>query len=168
MTRRSWVNDLIMVSMNLDGTGECRDRLARHAQDVATSPNYAEYRNLSRTDGSGGFAVPPAWLMDQYIELARPGRAFANSVPAPAAARWDRLDQLPKILRGTDTGPQVGDNTAVVETDLTDTFVRADVVTIAGQQGVQHPVDRPVPDRVRRRDLPRPGGLARRPASTAR
>jgi hypothetical protein len=56
------------------------ERLRRHAQDVATSEEYTEYRDLSRVDGAGGYAVPPAWLMDQYIELARPGRAFANLV----------------------------------------------------------------------------------------
>lgn len=135
-TKRSWVNDLIMVSMNLDGTGECRERLSRHAQDVATSPSYKEHRNLSRTDGSGGFAVPPAWLMDQYIELARPGRAFANLCQRqPLPGGTDSIN-IPKILTGTATGPQVGDNTQVPETDLTDTTVRADVVTIAGQQGV--------------------------------
>ena len=26
--------------------------------------------------------MPPAWLMDSYVELAMPGRAFANLVPS--------------------------------------------------------------------------------------
>jgi len=49
--QRSYVNDLIKYSLNMDDTGECRDRLFRHAQDVATLDDYKEYRDLSRVDG---------------------------------------------------------------------------------------------------------------------
>src|SRR5215212_518942 len=62
--RRSYMQDLVRVQLNMDTTGDARERLMRHAQDVATLPEYAEYRDLSRTDGSGGYAIPPAWLMD--------------------------------------------------------------------------------------------------------
>ena len=134
--RRSYMQDLIKLSLNLDSTGEARSRLMRHAQDVAELPEYAEYRDLSRVDGSGGYAVPPAWLMDQYIELARPGRAFANVCQRqPLPGGTDSIN-IPKILSGTAVGVQTADNQPVVEIDLSDTFINAPVRTISGQQAV--------------------------------
>lgn len=140
--RRSYMQDMIKVALNVDDTGECRDRLLRHAQDVANLPEYTEFRDLSRVDGQGGYAVPPAWLMNQYIELARPGRAFANLVQRqPLPGGTDSIN-IPKILTGTTVGvqqPGVGfatDNQTISDTDLTDTFINAPVRTIAGQQGV--------------------------------
>jgi HK97 family phage major capsid protein len=135
-TRVSYVHDLIRLSMNLDHTGEARSRLMRHAYDVENLPEYAEYRDLSRVDGSGGYAVPPAWLMDQYIELARPGRAFANVCQRqPLPGGTDSIN-IPKILTGTAVGVQTADNQPVVDVDLTDTFINAPVRTISGEQGV--------------------------------
>jgi HK97 family phage major capsid protein len=132
----SWVRDLVRHQTGRDDDGEARNRLMRHAQDVATEPAYTEYRDISRVDGSGGYAVPPAWLMDQYIELARPGRAFANlcqNLPLPGGT--DSIN-IPKLLTGTSTAIQTADNTTISETDLTDTFINAPVRTIAGQQSL--------------------------------
>jgi HK97 family phage major capsid protein len=134
--RRSYMQDLIKMSLNMDATGEARQRLMRHAQDVSTAPEYAEYRDLSRVDGSGGYAVPPIWLMGEYIELARPGRAFANLVQRqPLPGGTDSIN-IPKLLTGTSTAVQNGDNTSIADVDLTDSFVTAPVRTIAGAQGV--------------------------------
>ncbi|KDF02195.1 hypothetical protein Y900_025495 [Mycolicibacterium aromaticivorans JS19b1 = JCM 16368] len=134
--RRSYLQDLVRMSANLDHTGEARDRLMRHAREVETAPSYAEYRALDRVDGSGGYAVPPVWLMDQFIEVARPGRAFANLVQRqPLPSGTDSLN-IPKLATGTTVAAQNGDNTAISETDLTDTFVNAPVRTIAGGQSV--------------------------------
>lgn len=131
---RSYMQDLVRASLNIDFDGGARDRLMRHAKDVQTLPEYAEYRDLSRTDGQGGYAVPPAWLMTQYIELVRAGRAFANVVTnQPLPAGTDSIN-IPRVLTGTATGVQNGDNTNVVEQDLTDSFVNAPVRTVAGQQ----------------------------------
>jgi HK97 family phage major capsid protein len=134
--RRSYMQDMIKVALNVDDTGESRDRLLRHAQDVQTLDEYTEYRDISRVDGQGGYAVPPAWLMNQYIELARPGRAFANLVQRqPLPGGTDSIN-IPKLLTGTSVGVQVADNSTVDDVDLTDTFINAPVRTIAGQQGV--------------------------------
>jgi HK97 family phage major capsid protein len=134
--QHSYVNDLVKYQCNLDTTGQCRDRLFRHAQDVATDDSYKEYRDISRVDGQGGYAVPPAWLMDQYIELARPGRAFANLVQRQALPGGTDSINIPKLLTGTAVGIQQADNSPVVDVDLTDTFINAPVRTISGQQGV--------------------------------
>ena len=134
--RRSWCNDLIRLSCNLDSDGESRARLASHARQVVDHPAYEEHRDLSRVDGSGGYAVPPAWLMNQYVELARPGRAFANVCQRqPLPGGTDSIN-IPKILTGTAVGVQTADNQPVVDVDLTDTFINAPVRTISGQQAV--------------------------------
>ena len=134
----SYLQDLCRVGMNMDYTGRARERLRRHAIDVETLPEYRthqkEARALSRVDGAGGYAVPPLWMMGEYIELARPGRALANAVVnQPLPPGTDSIN-IPKLLTGTATGAQNGDNTNVVNQDITDTSVNAPVKTIAGQQ----------------------------------
>ncbi|GAA1065210.1 phage major capsid protein [Streptomyces asiaticus] len=130
---RSYLQDLARVQLNMDADGQSRDRLQRHAQDVATGQ---EYRDLNRTDGNGGYAVPPLWLMSQFIELARAGRAYANVVNnQPLPPGTDSIN-IPKVATGTAAAIQTADNAAVQETDLTDTSISAPVRTIAGQQDV--------------------------------
>jgi len=130
---RSYLQDLARVQLNMDADGGARDRLVRHAQDVVSDP---EYRDLNRTDGNGGYFVPPLWLMDQYIELARAGRAYANVVNTqPLPGGTDSIN-IPKVATGTAAAIQTADNGAVQETDATDTFINAPVRTIAGQQDV--------------------------------
>ncbi|MFI6249040.1 phage major capsid protein [Streptomyces sp. NPDC051016] len=129
---RSYLQDLAKVQLNMD-SGEARERLQRHAQDVATDP---EYRDLDRTDGNGGYFVPPVWLMSQFIELARAGRAYANLCNGqPLPPGTDSIN-IPKVASGTSTAIQTADNGGVSETDADDDFVNAPVRTIAGQQDV--------------------------------
>lgn len=131
--RHSYFRDLIMHQLGQDGDGEARERLQRHAVDVRTAQ---EYRDLNRTDGTGGYFVPPAWLMSRFIDLARAGRAMANLAPTePLPPGTDSIN-IPKVATGTATGIQIADNNAVTETDLTDTSINAPVRTIAGQQDV--------------------------------
>lgn len=126
----SYFRDLVAVQApgaNLTGADEARDRLTRHAAEVET-------RDLTRTDGAGGYFVPPAWLMDEFVALARAARATAdlcNMQPLPAGT--DSIN-LPKISTGTATAIQTADNAAVQETDLADTSVSIPVRTVAGQQ----------------------------------
>jgi HK97 family phage major capsid protein len=131
----SFAADLVKASNpGLDLGGEARQRLQRHTEDMAERG--MEFRDISRVDGAGGYAVPPAWLMDMYVELARPGRAFANvcqRLPLPGGT--DSIN-IPKVLTGTAVGVQTADNQPVTQVDLTDTFINAPVRTIAGQEGV--------------------------------
>lgn len=92
--------------------------------------------NPNRTDGQGGYFVPPLWLIDEYIDLPRFGRPFANAVPNFTLPQGTDSINLPKINSGTATGVQAADGAAVVSQDITDTFVTAQVRTIAGQQDV--------------------------------
>lgn len=129
----SYMRDLVRHQMNMDDTGAAIQRLQRHGEEVRTGK---EYRDLNRTDGNGGYFVPPLWLMDQFVDLARAGRAYANVVTSqPLPAGTDSIN-IPKVASGTTTAIQTTDNGAVSETDITDTSVSAPVKTIAGQQDV--------------------------------
>ncbi len=129
--RCSYLQDFARKQMGMDSDGRSGERLHRHARDVATGQ---EYRDLDRTDGNGGYAVPPKWLVDQFITLARPGRAYANIVnQQKLPAGTDSLN-IPKITSGTSAAIQTGDNSPVSETDLDDASIEAKVRTIAGQQ----------------------------------
>lgn len=125
---RSYFADLATSTINQDI--DARQRLERHAAEVRMDP---EYRDLIRTDGNGGYFVPPLWLSD-YVELARAGRPTANLVTnLPLPPGTDSIN-VPKISTGTATAIQVGDGSAPQETDLADTSVACGVKTIAGQQ----------------------------------
>lgn len=54
---RSYLQDLMRVSLNYDDTGDSRGRLMRHGAEVQTE---REYRDLSRVDGAGGFVTVAA------------------------------------------------------------------------------------------------------------
>lgn len=129
----SYFADLAKVQLNMDDSGECIQRLQRHASEVRSAP---EYRDLARTDGNGGYFVPPSWLMTDYAELARAGRPTANLVNSqPLPSGTDSIN-IPTIATGTATAIQTADNAAVQEVDLTDSTIAAGVKTIAGQQDV--------------------------------
>lgn len=132
---RSYLQDLVRVQLNMDGSGESRARLERHAIDVRTAP---EYRDLDRVDTNGGYFVAPAWLMAEYEALARAGRVTANLVRKEQLPAGTDSINVPKIATGTATGVQQADNSAtgIGDTDLVDTVVTCGVKTIAGQQDV--------------------------------
>ena len=134
--QHSWLKDLIHAQLNDDPHGEARARLAQHAEQTRRAPEYQEFRDLSRVDGEGGYFSPPAWLLDQFVTYARPGRPFANLIQRrPLPGGTDSLN-VPKILTGTATAIQAADLDPVTEVDLTDTFINCPVRTIAGQQGI--------------------------------
>lgn len=96
-------------------------------------PTY-EKRIISRTDGQGGYEVPPLWLIDEYIPYLRAGRTFADlwhNFPLPSGT--DSIN-IPRFVTGGATGTQPGDGAPVPGRDAADNFVNARVMTIAGQQ----------------------------------
>jgi HK97 family phage major capsid protein len=148
----SYFRDLMTASSpGHSGQGDASQRLFEHAQMVdraaedlprewrATSERGASLEkrvNPNRTDGQGGYFVPPLWLVGEYVELLRNGRAAAdrcNLQPLPAGT--DNVS-LPKIATGTTTAIQTADAGSVSSTDFTDTSVSGPVRTIAGQNDV--------------------------------
>lgn len=92
--------------------------------------------NPNRTDGQGGYLVPPLWLIDDVIPYLRAGRVAADLTRSMALPPGTDSINIPKIASGTATGVQTADGAAVTSTDFTDTSVSAGVKTIAGQQDV--------------------------------
>jgi HK97 family phage major capsid protein len=131
--RTSYFADLAKVQLNMDDNGESRARLQRHGEEVRSAP---EYRDLARTDGNGGYFVPPAWLLSDFAPLARAARPTANLVHSEALPSGTDSINIPTIATGTATAIQTADNAAVQEVDLTDATINAGVKTIAGQQDV--------------------------------
>lgn len=92
-----------------------------------------ETRAMTRTDGAGGYFVPPAWLLDLYAGLPRAGRPFVEAttqIDLPAGT--DSIN-IPRITTGSLTGIQTADNANVTAQDMVDNVVTAGVRTIAGQ-----------------------------------
>jgi hypothetical protein len=110
-----------------DGTPRGR-RMARLEQrtlerfNALGVPVY-EKRIISRTDGQGGYEVPPLWLVDEYIPYLRAGRQFADlwhNFPLPSGT--DSIN-IPRFVTGTATGTQPGDGVPVPGRDAVDNFV---------------------------------------------
>ncbi len=124
----SYFRDLTMVSLNRGDFRSAADRLQRNNREVV------EARALSTTDGAGGDFVPPLWMVNDYIELARTARPTADRVRnEPLPTGTDQIN-IPKIATGTAVAEQATQNTAVQNTDATTGTVAANVATIAGQQ----------------------------------
>lgn len=124
----SYFRDLFRAQVN--GNRDSIERLARNDREVM------EKRALTTVDGAGGEFVPPLWMVNDYVALARAGRVVADQVrPLPLPPGTDSIS-LPKVASGTSTAEQATQNTAVSNTDATTTSVTANVATIAGQQVV--------------------------------
>ncbi|MER6533011.1 phage major capsid protein [Streptomyces sp900105755] len=113
-----------------------RDKLDRDLRLRGRGTVFEKRVNPNRVDGQGGYFVPPLWLIDEYIDLPRFGRTFANSVRNMTLPPGTDSVNVPKIATGTKVDVQSADAQPVTSQDLTDTFVSAPVRTLAGQQDV--------------------------------
>jgi HK97 family phage major capsid protein len=162
---QSYFLDQARIATRHSRAGEAQERMNRHAQQVDVDlPARQEARakraaadleslthvsgarhhesgferrtNPNRTDGQGGYFVPPLWLIDEYIPFLRAGATAANlchNMPLPDGT--DSIN-LPKVATGTTTAIQTADAGTVSSTDLTDSTISAPVRTIAGQQDI--------------------------------
>jgi len=125
----SYFRDLFRAQHRQDSAAI--DRLVRNDRAAADS---AEYRALTTVDGAGGEFVPPLWQVQQFIELARAGRVFADQLNGQNLPGGTDSISLPRLATGTAVAEQSTQNTAVQNTDATTNSVTAAVATIAGQQ----------------------------------
>jgi len=120
-----------MAKRSLYGDSEAAARLQRHALEVASSTS-PESRAAGRESGSASELVPPAWLISEYVPLARPGRVTADLFAKFALpANTDSLN-IPKITQGTLIAAQTADNATVTSQDIVSSTVTAPVQTYAG------------------------------------
>ena len=130
----SFFRDMGYRSLQGSGAHEAMERLVRHSRQMAD-----EKRALGNTNtagGSGGEFAPPAWLVNEYIELVRPGRVTAelyNHNPVPSGVS---SISIPKITGGTAIGEQATQNTALTSQDMTSSFVSTGFSTLGGTQVV--------------------------------
>ena len=92
--------------------------------------------NPNRTDGQGGYFVPPLWLIDEYIGGLRAGRVAAGLCRQVDLPEGTDSINIPKLSTLTAAGVQGSDNAGVTGQDYTDTSVTANVKTLAGQEDV--------------------------------
>jgi len=150
---QSYFRDLAMLTMPGDPRAyQAQARLAAHAQmiDRAQADLPAEFRADSTraaadlelrvtpntTDGMGGYAVPPLWLVNQWIAALRPGRPVADrchQYPLPPGT--DSIN-IPGFNTPTLAGTQSTDLAGVVSQDFTDRAATGAVHTIAGTSDV--------------------------------
>lgn len=159
---KSYFRDLAMGMVRNDN--EARERLAQHRREMdvelpkiearmnddfgafASDPEMRdqrtgsapsrEMRDITRTDGTGGEFVPPLWLMEEWIGVARAGRPYADRVrQVPLPSGTDSIN-IPRIATGGSVNVQAADLGAVTEVDITTNSVAVPVRTLAGQQDV--------------------------------
>jgi HK97 family phage major capsid protein len=124
------------VGNGISDAGERLQRNARQFADTVRNAPASETRALSTTDGAGGDFVPPLWLINQFIELARPGRVTADLVNTQVLPGGTDSISLPRLATGTAVAQQATQNTAIQNTDATTNSVTASVVTLAGGQSI--------------------------------
>jgi HK97 family phage major capsid protein len=161
-SRNSYFLDLARSQVN--GDLDARERLQRHAREMDVEvprrdrareararqqlhgipglsdedreAAFEQRVNPNRTDGQGGYFVPPVYLTDQYADLPRFGRTAANLAQGFDLPGGTDSINIPKVSTGTATAVQASDAASVSSTDLTDSIATAPVRTIAGQQDV--------------------------------
>ena len=115
------------VARAFTGDSLAAERLNRHM---------AEQRAINTTVGTGGAYVPPAYLEKDAIAFRRFARVTADLVGTAPLPEGTMSVNIPKMATGTAVGTQSSQNTAISETDFTDSFVTQPVITLAGQQTV--------------------------------
>jgi HK97 family phage major capsid protein len=139
---RSYFRDLYLAKRQ--GDRDAMERLRRNDKMVAAEiqerarkgDRRAEQRALSTTNGAGGELVPPLWLEDEFVKLARPGRVTADRVvPGDVPPGTDSIN-IPKMLTGTAVAVQATQNSGVQQTDATTGSVASPVITLAGGQTI--------------------------------
>jgi HK97 family phage major capsid protein len=116
------------------GDANAADRLRRNNSETGLEAR--ALGNTGAAGGAGGEFAPPAWLVQEYVKLARAGRVTADLFHHEPLPLGVSTVNLPKVATGTSTAVQATQNTALSQTDLTSTSLASGVSTIGGKQVV--------------------------------
>jgi len=116
------------------GDRNAADRLARNNSERGLETR--ALGNTGGTGGSGGEFAPPAWLVDEFVKLARPARVTADLFHREPLPLGVSSISIPKITGGTAVAVQTTQNSTVAATDITTAALSSNVSTIAGKQVV--------------------------------
>ena len=130
-TGNSFFADLINARR---GDRNAADRLARNNSERGLETR--ALGNTGGTGGSGGEFAPPAWLVDEFVNLARPARVTADLFHKEPLPLGVSSINIPRISGGTAVAVQTTQNTTVAATDITTAALSSNVTTIAGKQVV--------------------------------
>ena len=119
---------------HIAGTREGYQALAR-MQRLGIRP--FETRAIDRGAASAGEFTPPQWLLEDWVQAPRAGRAFADlwptlSVPMNAGMSVN----VPRWSTGLSAAPQSADGAAIASASPADTFSTCPLRTIAGYADV--------------------------------
>ena len=121
---RSFFRDLVFRNTDRDAN----ERMMRHEAESRT------YTDTTITTSGGGFIVP-AYMLDQYIAVARAGRPFADVLPKVPLPDTGMTVVFPKVDTGASVAAQQEGN-ATSFTNATTSQYSVNVRTIAGKQDV--------------------------------
>jgi len=114
------------------GDADAADRLRSNNREVGMESR--ALGNTNATGGSAGEFAPPAWILDAYVKLARPGRVTADLFHKEDLPAGVSSVNIPRVATGTTVAIQSMQNTAVSQTDLTTNSLSSGIVTLAGKQ----------------------------------
>lgn len=121
----SYFADLVHARNEGGADPGAAERLAAHAAEMRA--------NMDLSDGTGGELVPPAWLMNDYADVARAGRVTAELCRKETLPAGTDSINIPKIATGASVATQtIGQ--PVSNTGITTASTSAPVITKAGQQ----------------------------------
>jgi HK97 family phage major capsid protein len=134
VNRRSFIADLMATTIpNADVRGEAAGRLAQHADEMRNSGLEAR-TGLDTTVGDAGSFSPPAFMIAQYAEYARPVAVTTNLIAA-----YDLVApviNIPKITQGSVLSTQSAQNATLNESDIEDEYLQQTAVTIGAKETV--------------------------------
>lgn len=135
----SFFRDLaVAASPNRLDSGEARARIVA-AQERRAGSSITPDGTTGATHG-GEFA-PPEWLVNEFVQIARPGRVTADLLNNQVLPGGISSINLPVLLAagatsvqasGT-TGTQTGQGSVLTSTSVSSTSVSTGILTIAGQ-----------------------------------
>ena len=125
ISQRSFFKDMLLAR---EGNPAASERLARHMQEMTV-----ENRALSGAAGQGGDMVPPVYLTDDFVKLARAGRITADACTSLELPPNTESINIPALETGTAVATQK--NLGAVESkDAKTKTINLPVITIAGNQ----------------------------------
>lgn len=131
-TKRSYFLDAARAHNDPDAAERLRkNRALRAEQDQRLN-----VRSVSTTNGAGGEFVPPLWLEEQFVQVARPARVTTDLCTVDSLPAGTDSLNIPKIATGTAINLQLAQNSAIEQQDITTTSVSSAVLTLAGGQTV--------------------------------
>lgn len=125
----SFFRDLASASRpGFMGAGEARERLVK-AQETRADITPSG----TTTAANGGTFAPPAWLVSEFVNLARPGRVTADLLNKMELPSGVSSVNLPTLTTGTVIGQQATQGAAVATQAIVTSSVSSGIATLAGR-----------------------------------